>query len=167
MKFLLIVLAVFGISTATLNAETTTQFSAADSQMNDAIDAAKATMPLFMKYAIDKKGEGHYDASLKVAFHLENSTVTKEYIWVGPFSTDGNGNFKGFLGNQPVHLTNLNIGDEVSFTADQIIDWSIWMKDGKSYGGYTTRVILETMKPEQAAPIQDMMSNPVVPTNWN
>jgi uncharacterized protein YegJ (DUF2314 family) len=132
-------------------------FAGGDAEMNAAIAAARKTLPVFWKH-LEAHPEMAEDHSLKVAMPVDGGG--REHIWVGHIQAQG-GKITGQLANAPDSLPGLKLGSPVSFTQDQISDWS-YTKGGKLYGHYTTRIVIKHIDPAEAAQVRAMLSeNPV------
>ena len=136
---------------------------AGDPAMSSAMNDAVRTLPLFLENAVDAEGFSVPSALVKVSFEVSGGT---EVIWIGPFAVYGDGTMAGLLANQPNHMPGLNAGDPVSFSRDMIRDWAITMPDGLLWGHYTTRTIVATLPPAQAAPIAESLSKTPIPLGW-
>lgn len=130
-------------------------FSKDDAEMNAAIAQARQTLPTFWKHL---EANPDIDHSLKVG--LPTASGSLEHIWVANIQPEGD-KVLGRLANAPVDLPGLEAGSPVTFTRDQISDWS-YVKDGKMYGHYTTRVVVKHLGSAEAAQVSAMLSeNPV------
>jgi len=142
------------------------EFSESDQIMNAAIAEARASFPLFMKQYYQSLGSAASsidDFSVKVEMLTTDGTNT-EHIWVAPFIEIDSG-FSGFLSNDPVALGCLSFGSEISFSQEQISDWS-YMRDGRAYGNYTTRVLIPSLDFELARELTNYVSPKPLPDEW-
>lgn len=132
-------------------------FADDDAEMNAAKAQARQTLPVFWKHL-----EAHPDIDHSLKVGLPTASGSLEHIWVANIRPEGD-KVLGRLANAPVDLPGLEAGSPVTFTRDQISDWS-YAKDGKMYGHYTTRVIVKRLDPAEAAQVVAMLSeNPVEP----
>jgi len=141
-------------------------YSDSDTEMNAAIAQARETFPLFMlQYYREADDTGAFlDAfSVKVEM-LTSDGVTTEIIWVSPFIETETG-FLGLLANDPDDLPGLAYGSEIEFTFDQIADWS-YVRDGRGFGNFTTRVMLPDIDPDLAQELKDYLSEVPLPAEW-
>ncbi len=125
-----------------------------DPAMSVARTEAIRHLPVFLEQA--RKADlanGGFD--VKWAKRIDNGTVEIEHIWVHVSSIEEDG-FKGTLGNDPVDFPGSE-GDPVAFSADEISDWLIWQDDGKLQGGWTLRVLLPQMSPEDQTYFQSIL----------
>ena len=98
---------------------------------------------------------------LKVA--LPSSNGGREHIWVVGVTRSGDG-YRGRLDNEPQRLPGLSRGSEVSFTTDMISDWA-YEHNGRLWGGYTLRVMLPDLSPDDAAGLRAHLSDtPIEPS---
>jgi uncharacterized protein YegJ (DUF2314 family) len=72
-----------------------------------------------------------------------------EYMWLTPVNFDGN-NFTGTLGNEPERVKNVKVGQKFSIAPSKISDW-MYIENGKLVGGYTLRVMRDTLSPAERA----------------
>ncbi|KPP92088.1 MAG: hypothetical protein HLUCCA08_07135 [Rhodobacteraceae bacterium HLUCCA08] len=139
-------------------------FEDSDTTMNTAMATAQATLPVFLARTTDAEGYGVKGASVKVAFPDDFGGA--EVIWVGPFLWDRGRAFAGLLANEPRALGDLRAGDRVAFTTDMIRDWSWTGPQGRIWGNYTTRVMLEQMDDTTRAELGAVLSPAPVPPDW-
>jgi len=130
-------------------------FAGDDAQMNGAKLKARQTLPIFWRHL-----EAHPEMEHDLKVGLPTAAGSLEHIWVSDIKIDG-AKIAGRLVNDPVDLAGLSMGSPVTFTRDQISDWA-YVKDGKMYGHYTTRVVVKHLDPTEAAQLKAMLSqNPV------
>ncbi|MTG99138.1 DUF2314 domain-containing protein [Myroides sp. BIT-d1] len=92
-------------------------------------------------------------ASVKVAFTQEfeddkgETYVEVEHMWIGDIYFDGMYIY-GELLNEPNILTNIEEGESIGVTVDQISDW-MFLTEGKSYGGFTVQAMRSQMSEEE------------------
>jgi len=127
--------------------------AAQDSEMNAAIAAAQATLPQFE--ALLAVGQ-LADSSPKVKVGFDSDDGSVEHIWVAEPQFSGD-TMHGVLDNEPVFLSGRHLGDVVSFRRDQISDWS-YVRDGRLFGNYTTRVMLPQLEPAQREELTAFLS---------
>jgi uncharacterized protein YegJ (DUF2314 family) len=101
---------------------------------------ARATLDVFWR----KFETGEADQyQLKVGLTTPNEAI--EHIWLSP-SDRRDGKVVGRLMNQPVDLEDVNVGDEIVVEPQRISDWG-YFKDGRLYGAFTQRALLDTLSP--------------------
>ena len=123
-----------------------------DSEMNNAILQARATLPEFYDWMASDEYR-FLDGMLKVGIPYETAEgPSKEHVWV--FVKDReDSEFLGLIANAPAHIPQRR-GDHYPFTEDAISDWTYTGTDGKRRGSYTIRVMLSRMSPDRAARIE-------------
>ena len=142
-------------------------YSEKNHSMNDAIAHAQQTLPLFFaQYYEDYEDSGEFLALFSVKVEMTTSDgIGSEHIWVSPFVRTSENEFFGLLANEPEDLKNLSYGSEVTFTVDQISDWS-YSRDDRAFGNFTTRVMLPDLSPEMAAQVRGFLSAEPLPADW-
>src|SRR5262249_2973730 len=93
------------------------------------------------------------DAAVKVFFPNPQDPRTGEHMWVNEVDFNNN-EMRGTLANDAGWLPGLSAGDRVTFTADRVSDW-FFVVDGVAHGGFTIKVVLRRMPPEQFAKYRD------------
>lgn len=137
-----------------------------DPAMVAAVAEAQSHLDRVFDVAIGADGAGHPALTLKVAFPAgTGAEVGEEVIWVAQVARAG-GRFTAILANEPLHLPDLAAGDTVTFDRDMIADWGLVGENGKLFGHYTTRVLLETMSQDQAAQIGALLNDTPLPATW-
>jgi uncharacterized protein YegJ (DUF2314 family) len=121
-------------------------YSDSDPEMNEAIDAARATLDGFLEFYFspDFNADG---GALKVAIPTPDGGA--EHIFVSRIERKGPTAFEGSIDNEPHNLPSLRLGDRYQFSRDQISDWNYW-KDQKLHGSYTLRAMLPRLPKAQA-----------------
>lgn len=115
-----------------------------DPGMTAAIAKARATLEGF-KTALGERKPGTERYAVKVGFPYGDGD--REHIWVKDpvFAQD---KVSGRVMNQPVDVQNIKLGQRVSAPAEDISDW-MYVEGGVLRGGYTMRVLLEKMAPDE------------------
>ena len=107
-----------------------------DAEMVAAEQAARANLDEFIQ-ALQSPTENQSDFSVKYA-HTEGDEV--EHMWITNV-TYKDGTFTGALGNEPVNVHNIAMGDTVEVKRDEAEDWLYY--DGEDLkGGYTVKVLM-------------------------
>jgi uncharacterized protein YegJ (DUF2314 family) len=148
-----LVLVMVGSAVLAQGGDPVVNFSEDDVAMNDAMAAAKDSLPVFLD-ALNDPASGADSLILKVAISTETDYV--EHIWVEQISDLGDGRFSGVYANQPVEFK-ANEGDPVTFTQASISDWS-FMRGEQLHGNYTTRVMLPYIDPDYAAYLTSILA---------
>lgn len=110
-----------------------------DPKMNAAMKKARASIDEFV-VAFNKADASTSAFAIKVEFTQGEDT---EHMWVLPGNLDS-GKYQGVLNNEPAYITNVKLGDNVKFGKSEISDW-MYVRDGKLVGGYTLRVLRNTL----------------------
>jgi uncharacterized protein YegJ (DUF2314 family) len=116
-----------------------------DPRMNAAMDKARATVKSFIA-ALQSPQPGQSDFTVKMAFTDGSNT---EHMWLGSVSYDGN-LFHGTVSNVPETVKGVAIGQPARVAPAKISDW-MYRENGKVVGGYTVRVLRETLSPRERA----------------
>ncbi|MEM7478691.1 MAG: DUF2314 domain-containing protein [Planctomycetota bacterium] len=116
--------------------------NADDKKMNEAMETARKTFPKFVANWETMECESQ---SVKIAVPTSGGGV--EHIWFEPTKITAT-EVTGVCGNDPRNVPGLKLGDRKTYELSQVSDWMI-MADGKCYGGYTIRVLIE-MTPGEA-----------------
>ena len=111
-----------------------------EQRMNAAMDKARLTLQYFTRSLLNPAPEQQY-FSLKAKIE-DGSKV--EHIWLTDVSVDDSGNFFGKIGNEPLNLTNVKLGQKVGIPSANVSDWMI-VENGKLIGGYTIRALRNQM----------------------
>ena len=117
--------------------------SDSDLELESAIQQARDTLDVF----IEKLETPHPDrtfAAVKVRFYPPDELP--QDIWVDEVSYS-NGVFHGNMGDDIPSLK-LEAGERITVPEEDILDWMI-VEDGKLIGGYTIRLAVQRMTPEE------------------
>ena len=140
-------------------AETPVDMAAQEKAWNEAVLAARASLPVFWARLAENPG-GPDDYSLKVVFR--NAQGGGEDIWLQDIKRQ-DGHIFGRLGYDPEALPNLHRMQIVPISEDSIIDWTF--KEGrKRYGQFTTRVLAK-LRPDEAAKTMATLSDNPLPAD--
>lgn len=101
-----------------------------------AIEKANHTIDFFVDKMRNPRPNDSY-FSIKVRLEHEGES---EHLWLNNMSFDDSGNLFGELGNPPMYIPNLSIGQKIGVSNDAISDWMI-INQGRLIGGYTIRAI--------------------------
>ena len=121
-----------------------------DALMNAARARARATFATFKADLAAHRPNSHY--SVKLRFQDGDAV---EHLWVDRLSYE-NGALTGIVDNEPVHVTNVRLGDRVSLTDDRVSDWLI-LHDGKYRGGFTIRYYRDKLTPSEQKTFDSQM----------
>ena len=109
-----------------------------DPKMNAAIAKARSTVNQMIDALKSPNGKSGF--SVKMVF---TDSTGGEHMWVQPVRFAG-GKFTGELANEPGRVKSVKIGQKVSAPPDEISDW-MFVENGKLVGGYTLRVLRDTL----------------------
>lgn len=127
--------------------------------VNQAMAKARSTLPIF--WGLMEQFPEHPDLFL-IKAGLPTTQGSVEHIWVGSLRRSGDTIF-GRLENEPFDLlADLHLGDEVEFRTEQVSDWSVW-DNGKQYGAFTVRAMVDFVDEELAAELRDSLHEPAIP----
>ena len=111
--------------------------------MNAAIEKARATVKTFIT-ALKSPIAGQSGFTVKMAF---TDGAHTEHMWLEPVTFDGK-SFQGTVKNDPESVTTVKFGQHASVEPSKISDW-MFIEDRKLKGGYTLRVLRETLPPDE------------------
>jgi uncharacterized protein YegJ (DUF2314 family) len=115
--------------------------SGEEERMNFAIEKARHTLRYF-KESLHNNQPGQEYFSLKAKI-IDGNEI--EHIWLNNVSFDESNTFYGSIGNQPLNVKNVSMGQEVGVGIENVSDWMI-LENGKLIGGYTIRAIRDGKK---------------------
>ena len=134
-------------------------FSPDDAKMNAAIEQARKTLPIFWA-KVDEHDPAVSDVLVKVG--LPNTHDSLEHIWMTVESHSALA-VRGRLANDPTDLPKLHHRDEITVETSKISDWA-YTKDGKQYGGFSLRVMMDRASPEERRDLgQGLAPTPLEP----
>ena len=137
----------------------TAEAAAQDKAFNDAVGAARASLPVFWARLADGSDDPD-EFSLKVVFPSPGGGV--EELWLWNIKRDG-GRITGRLNVEPQALPNMHRGQMVPINEANIIDWTF--KEGrKRYGHFTSRVLAKD-HPEDSAKLMATLSDNPLPAD--
>ncbi|AYN27014.1 DUF2314 domain-containing protein [Buttiauxella sp. 3AFRM03] len=114
-----------------------------DPEMVAAIRTAREGLDTFLKLA-SAPAANTSEYRLKVMVRDGEDT---EHFWVMPFQQTATG-FSGTLANDPEVITNVEGGQEIQFSRDDISDWG-YERGGRQVGSYTVCALFKNMSAEQ------------------
>lgn len=112
--------------------------SSTEDRMNQAMEKARLTLGYF-KESLTNPGAHQQYFSLKAAI-VDGEMV--EHIWLTEVSFDESNIFYGKIGNAPLNVRTVKMGQDVGVSFDDVSDWMI-VEEGRLIGGYTIRVLRE------------------------
>lgn len=136
---------------------TPAQMQAMETAFGDAVQAARASLPVFWGRVAENPAASPDDYGLKVAFR--NPQGGTEELWLMDIKRDG-ARITGRLNYDPETLPNLHRNAIVPIREADIIDWTF--KEGrKRYGHFTTRVLAKAHPVESAKTLAALSDNPL------
>lgn len=150
---LFVVVAAAGPAALPVRAQDPTyDYRTGDPEMGSAIDTARGNLERFREDFRGQRGE-HF--VVKVAIPIKGVNG-REHIWMNLDTIDGD-SFVGHLANDPQRLAPLVKGSPYRAGSAMISDWG-YVRDGRMYGNYTTRVMLKRIPAEQAEGLRKILS---------
>ena len=119
---------------------------------------ARETFPRFLAATTSRAGTTLPGAAVKITVSLDDGTATT--AWVERVGTHGD----GFAG-RPMGQA-LALGDTLTFSEAEVLDWSGTGPDGRIYGNFTARAMMEVLPPHRAALIATTLSLDPYPAGW-
>ena len=115
----------------------------ADAELDAAIEQARASLEDFLAKITTPHPDRSFVA-VKVRFVPPGESV--QDIWVDEVTYTG-GVLRGLMGDDIPSLR-LEAGEMIRVAEEDIVDWMI-VEDGKMVGGYTIRLAVQRMSPEE------------------
>lgn len=115
--------------------------------MNQAIAQSKKEIGTFIEALANPKASQTYFSVKKPFPYQDGDATSHEHIWLSDVSFR-DGKFQGLVGNDPVDVKGLKLGDKVELAKDEASDWMI-IDDGYLIGGYTIIALRDGMSPEE------------------
>jgi len=119
-----------------------------DTEMNHAISEARRNLFVF-DTAFQSRNSRFSNFLIKKRFLTPDNGG--EHIWISILESLKNG-YKGIIWNDPVSITGIKLGDTVFVDKKDISDW-MYVDNDIMQGGYTMRLELKRMKPEEKAEV--------------
>ncbi|MGZ3366031.1 MAG: DUF2314 domain-containing protein [Caulobacteraceae bacterium] len=134
--------------------------AALNKAFGEAVQAARASLPVFWGRLAENPGAAPDDFQLRVVFKSPQTGF--EEVWLSAIKHDG-ARIVGRLNYEPDNLPNMHRSQTVPIPEADIIDWAF--KEGrKRYGHFTTRVEAKA-HPEQAARSLALLSDNPLPAD--
>ena len=131
----------------------TVRIEGIDTEMTAAIAAARATLPNYWQ-PLKHREHGESQFSLKVKISDGN---TAEHFWAVDVTYE-NGIILGTIDNNPDIIKIVKLGQRIQIREQDITDWG-YVRDGRMFGKYTLRAILNRLPPLDAAKFRRILSN--------
>jgi uncharacterized protein YegJ (DUF2314 family) len=141
-RSLILVLCLFAFACAP-NLTATSQTSTKDVELDAAIQQARDSLDVFIERIASPHGNRTLVA-VKVRFFSPDGS--SQDIWAdGVTYTDDT--FRGHMGDD-IPALKLKFDEKITIPREDILDWMI-VEDGKLIGGYTIRLAVQRMSPEE------------------
>ena len=114
-----------------------------EAKMDAAIARAKKEVDTFVSALQNPKPTQTYFSVKKPFAWQDGKDTNHEHIWISDVRFK-DGRFHGRVGNEPVDVKNVKIGDEVTLEKSEASDWMI-IDDGYLIGGYTIIALRDAM----------------------
>ena len=121
-----------------------------DAGMNAAIEQARSTLPAFLEELAHARPSATY--SIKARFEEDGQV---EHIWLVDPRHDA-GVIRGVLGNEPVYLSGVALGQRVEVSRESVSDWVVY-ESGRYRGGFTLRCLRDRMTAEERQEMDEQM----------
>jgi uncharacterized protein YegJ (DUF2314 family) len=82
----------------------------------------------------------------------------EEFIWVTDVKLTRDG-FRGVIGNAPVWVEDLQVGDTVAVRRDEVVDW-MYVRNNQLVGGFTVRVLFNRETPAKQREMERQFTIP-------
>jgi len=115
-----------------------------DLRMNTAILEANNSIDIFKEAVMSLNSDYEY-FTLKQKFDTPDGGG--EHIWIQEV-TIRNSDYFGIIGNEPVNVNDISLGDSIMVDKEKISDWMFFDK-GITRGGYTIKVLRDGMSEEE------------------
>lgn len=113
--------------------------SSQDARMNWAIKKARLTLHYFEdSLKVPRAYQQYFSIKVKIV-----DGDMAEHIWLTSPSFDEEGNLFGTIGNEPIDVKNVYLGQEIGIDRNLVSDWMI-VEQGRLIGGYTIRAIRDS-----------------------
>jgi uncharacterized protein YegJ (DUF2314 family) len=121
--------------------KTPPKFGTANPEMLAAIERARASLDDFLELVRHPDPE---TSTFKLKIIVRDGAAM-ETFWVKPFWILDNG-FEGAIANTPEVVRNVSLGETVSFSRDDVVDWG-YVRNGRQVGSFTVCVLFRYMRP--------------------
>jgi len=142
-KFIFLLCVLIIACTATPIPVSTPTVTGTDLELDSAIAQARDSLDSFIAAIATPRADRTF-AAVKVRFYPADEPT--QDIWVDEVTYSG-GVFRGSMGDDIPSLK-LEMGEKITVEEKDIVDWMI-VEDGKLIGGYTIRLAVKRMSPEE------------------
>jgi uncharacterized protein YegJ (DUF2314 family) len=121
--------------------------SATDAELESAIKQARDSLGTFVsKLATPHANRTFVAVFIAVKVRFSPPGELPQDIWIDEVTYE-NGVFRGDIGDD-IPALKLEAGETITIPEDDIVDWMI-VEEGKLIGGYTIRLAVQRMSPEE------------------
>ena len=106
-----------------------------DPEMNKAIESARQTVNQFITH-LKSPGPNENSFAVKRKFESDGNV---EHMWLSDVTFDGK-MFHGTVGNDPVDIKGVRLGDAATVAPNEISDW-MYLDGRRLVGGYSVRLL--------------------------
>lgn len=117
------------------------KYGTTNPEMLAAIEQARASLDDFLELVRHPEPE---TSTFKLKIIVRDGTAM-ETFWVKPFWILDNG-FEGTIANTPEVVRNVSLGETVTFSRDDVVDWG-YVRNGRQVGSFTVCVLFKYMHP--------------------
>jgi uncharacterized protein YegJ (DUF2314 family) len=131
--------------------------AALNKEFTEAVQAARASLPVFWGRLAENPGASPDEFGLKVVFRTPDGGA--EDVWLSDIKREG-ARITGRLNYEPDSLPSMHRAQIVPIVEGAIIDWTF--KEGrKRYGHFTTRIMAKAHPDEEAKTLALLSDNPL------
>jgi uncharacterized protein YegJ (DUF2314 family) len=131
--------------------------AALSKEFTEAVQSARASLPVFWGRLAENPGASPDEFGLKVVFKTPDGGY--EDVWLSDIKREG-ARVTGRLNYEPDSLPNMHRAQIVPIVEGNIVDWTF--KEGrKRYGHFTTRVMAKAHPDEEAKTLATLSDNPL------
>ncbi len=125
-----------------------------DPEMVSAIAKARKSLPEFwLMFDYPPAGVSNFALKYRITDKGED-----ELFWMTDLSRK-DGQIFGKVGNDPVVVSNVRLGQEIEILEERIADW-LYFRNDKMVGNETIKALFKEMDPEEVEQMKSMMENP-------
>jgi len=138
-------------------------FNSRENRMDAAQAEARRHFEQFFAFILEDQEATRIEAGVKVEVPVSNGA--RKVAWVRPFA-GRDGQFSGLVTGEPDTIKNYNTGDVIYFSKAQVRDWYFHGPNGKMYGSFMTRAMLDELPANSTAQISLLLADTPAPANW-
>jgi len=138
-------------------------FGTLENRMDVAQSEARKHFEQFFAFILDDQKATGIEAGVKVEVPIGNGV--QNVVWVRPFA-GSDGQFAGLVTGEPDTIKKYNTGDVIYFSEAQVRDWYFHGTNGKLYGSFMTRAMIDDLPTESTIQISLLLADTPAPANW-